>query len=412
MTGAVTDTTEAQAFAEETKRLLDSIKTGEWVKPSITGGDLAALSATMQPIKELTSAGLDWLVPYVQPLQDVLDGMAGNAAVIQAFADAWQRAAAKVAEVRDQLARRAEAETSDWLGGAADRYRARARELAFALETAANVSEATGVVARQMGEAVAEARKQVNDLLTDLVHRLNSYAKQAIAVEGGVTPNVLAQCTSMIDSYRAPISAIAQRLEQTLDSIEPPQLPVPAGPSAAEQAITFLGTFVKTLAENLSPTKIVNGMATGWRWVKAIFSGRGGGSRRQREEDAAYRERERQRREQQEQDWRRYERQRYRGSDYAQGIEKIYGGPPKDGNTYVGHHNFPVKYGEKFEKLGIDTSNPAWGSWVRERDHQGFSAQYERDWGSFFDNNPGATRADALKFGRELGNKYGYKVPF
>ena len=412
MTGAVTDTSEAQAFAEETLRLLESIKTGEWVKPSITGGDLAALAATMQPIKELSGAGLDWLVPYVQPLQDVLDGMAGNAAVIQSFSDAWQRAAAKVSEVRDQLARRAEAETSEWHGGAADRYRARAQELTFALEAAAHVSEATALVARQMGEAIAEARKQVNDLLTDLVRRLISYAKQAVAVEGGVTPNVLAQCTSMIDSYRAPISAIQQRLEQTLDSIEPPQLPVPAGPTAGEQAVTFLGTFVKTLAENLNPGKIVNGMATGWRWVRAIFSRRGGGSRRQREEDAAYRERERQRREQQEQDWRRYERQRYRGSDYANGMEKIYGGPPKDGNTYVGHHNFPVKYGDKFEKLGIDTSNPAWGSWVREGDHQGFSSQFEKDWGSFFQNNPNATRADAFKFVRELGNKYGYKIPF
>src|SRR5438093_12652706 len=124
MTGALTDTTEAEAFAEETLRLLESIKTGEWVKPSVTGGDLAALTATMRPIDELPRAGLDWLVPYVQPLQDVLDGMAGNAAVIQAFADASQRPAAKVAEVRDQLARRAEAETSDWHGGAADRYRA------------------------------------------------------------------------------------------------------------------------------------------------------------------------------------------------------------------------------------------------------------------------------------------------
>src|SRR5919197_894851 len=76
--GATTDTTEAGAFAEETLRLLESIKTGEWVKPSITGGDLAALAATMRPIDELSGAGLDWLVPYVQPLQDVLDGVAGN----------------------------------------------------------------------------------------------------------------------------------------------------------------------------------------------------------------------------------------------------------------------------------------------------------------------------------------------
>ncbi|HEV8558660.1 MAG TPA: hypothetical protein VGR06_20010 [Actinophytocola sp.] len=412
MTGATTDTTEAGVSAEEALRLLNSIKTGEWVKPSITGGDLAALAATMRPIDELSSAGLDWLVPYVQPLQDVLDGMAGNAAVIQSFTDAWQRAAAKVAEVRDQLARRAEAETSEWHGGAADRYRARAQELALALETAAHVAEATGLVARKMGEAVAEARKQVNDLLTDLVRRLISYAKQAVAVEGGVTPNVLAQCTSMIDSYRAPISAIERQLQQTLDSIEPPRLPVPPGPTTAEQVIQFVSTFLGAVGNALNPKTIVSAVARGWGAVRAIFGRRGGGANRQREVDRAYRERERQRQQEEQEAWQRYERQRYRGSDYTQGMEKIYGPPPKDGNTYVGHHNFPVKYGRKFEELGIDTSNPAWGSWVREGDHRGFSAQFERDWSSFFQNNPNATRADAFKFVRELGNKYGYKIPF
>jgi hypothetical protein len=155
----------------------------------------------------------------------------------------------------------------------------------------------------------------------------------------------------------------------------------------------------------------VGGIARVWGGVRRIF-GRRGSAQRQREEDRAYAQRERERQRQESQDWRRYERTRYRGDRYSEGMEQIYGPPPNDGNTYVGHHNFPVKYGDKFEKLGIDTSNPAWGSWVREGDHQGFSAQFEKDWGSFFEHNPNPTHSDALKFARELGNKYGYKIHF
>ncbi|HET9143017.1 hypothetical protein [Actinophytocola sp.] len=400
---------EDEAFVKDTLDLLNTLTTGTWVPPGLrTGGGLGALDATMRPIDALAANGLGWLTQYVQPLQQVLDGLAGNAAVVRQYTDHWQRAAKQIAEIRTEFERRVDQETSGWLGSAGDSYRIRARELTMALDAADHVAHATGLVATQMGEAVADARTRVNELLTDLVNRLISYAKQAIAVEGGVTPNVVAQCTSMIDTYRTPIATIEQRLQQALDTIQPPRTEAPPSNSGVGERIVDVLT---NLASALSPTKVVNGIASAWRGVRAIF-GRRPSRRQLREEERVYRERERERRKQISEDWRRYERSRYRGDRYSEGIGEIYGPPPNDGQTYVGHHNFPVKYARKFEQLGIDTSNPAWGTHVREIDHRGFSTQFERDWGSFFQNNPNATRADAFKFVRELATKYGYRVPF
>ena len=57
---------------------------------SSSGGSMSALDATIRPIDALSSAGLGWLTPYVQPLQDVVDRMAGMSSVIQTFTDGWQ----------------------------------------------------------------------------------------------------------------------------------------------------------------------------------------------------------------------------------------------------------------------------------------------------------------------------------
>jgi uncharacterized protein YukE len=255
--------------------LLNAIKTGSWIPEGLAAGaGMAALEATMRPIDELPRAGLDWLVPYVEPLQGVLERMAGKAAVIQSFADAWQRASDQVEEIHQRLADAATRDTADWHGDAADNYRRRARELALALDAAARVASATSIVARQMGEVIADARQKVNDLLTDLVSRLISYARQAVAAEGGVTPNVIAQCTNMINSYQSPIAEIERKLEQALDSVQPPtSQPGPgSGPSGGD-----IADILATIASVTPVGRVIRGIAAAWRFLRGIFGRRGSG---------------------------------------------------------------------------------------------------------------------------------------
>jgi hypothetical protein len=181
---------------------------------SSSGSSLSALDAAIRPIDALAAAGLGWLTSYVQPLQDVVDRMAGRSSVIQTFTDGWQRAAAVVEQVQQGLERAVSTGVANWQGDAGDAYRARAREVTTALRGVVALAAATGTSARGMGEAAANARQHAGDLLTDLVQRLISYVSQAKAVEGGVTSNVMAQATALVNSYQAPISEVEQELRQ------------------------------------------------------------------------------------------------------------------------------------------------------------------------------------------------------
>jgi len=180
---------------------------------------MAALDATMRPIEALSSAGLGVFTSYVQPLQAVLDRMAGNASAVQSFADAWQRAATTANDVYQQLTKAVPADTAGWRGAAADQYRGRMADITAALRGTAALSSSMNAVSRTMGQVVSSARTSGNDLLTDLIRRLISYAQQAKATQGGLTPGVLAQATSLIDSYQPRMADLEQNLMRTIDTL-------------------------------------------------------------------------------------------------------------------------------------------------------------------------------------------------
>ncbi|GAB3449166.1 WXG100 family type VII secretion target [Actinophytocola sediminis] len=202
--------------------LRDTVDGGGWIASGLNvEAGLTALSATMRPVDAVAKAGLPWLTPKVQPLQEVLDRLAGNASVLRTFADAWQRVSPTVEQVGQQLTRTSSATAGQWQGVAGDRYRGRAAEIADVLHGSATTFAALSAVATRMGEVVAGARTQVNELITDLVNRLVSYVGQATAAEGGVTSNVMAQATSMVSSYTGPIADIESKLAQTVSNLEP-----------------------------------------------------------------------------------------------------------------------------------------------------------------------------------------------
>jgi uncharacterized protein YukE len=196
--------------------LLSSVSGGSWVGGGLSaGGGMAALDATIRPIEALAGAGLGWLTSYLQPLQAVVDRMAGNSGVIQTFADAWQKASTTVNQVGQQLTKAIASDTANWHGTAGDNYRSRATEITTALQGVGNLSSAQAVIAKAMGAVTANARQQAGTMLTELVQRLIPLVAQASATGGGLTPAVLSQATTMINSYKGPIAAIEQALTQT-----------------------------------------------------------------------------------------------------------------------------------------------------------------------------------------------------
>jgi hypothetical protein len=100
-----------------------------------------------------------------------------------------------------------------------------------------------------------------------------------------------------------------------------------------------------------------------------------------------------------------------RGKQYRQGLMNTYD-MPQDGRTYVAHHNFPVKNHADFQRVGIDTTNPVWGSWVEARHHESFSKQYERAWDQYFATTRNPTPQGVMNFGRLLARTYNYPIGF
>jgi len=225
---------------------------------------MAALDATMRPIDALSSAGLDWLTPRVQPLQNVLDSMAGSSSVVQSFAAAGQRAAQSVDDVQRQLAGRARADTQSWQGKAGDGYRSVAAQTGAALQATAALHTATSTMSTLLGGVVADARTQVNDLLTDLVQRLISYVRIAGAAEGGgPSPDTMAQATSMINAYAVPIADIERKLLQTIGG---PEAQVAAGGSGDPlQSAVYHPNAPAQLVPAFVPPAVVGAALLLWR---------------------------------------------------------------------------------------------------------------------------------------------------
>lgn len=99
-----------------------------------------------------------------------------------------------------------------------------------------------------------------------------------------------------------------------------------------------------------------------------------------------------------------------RGAAYRSELAKTYA-MPQDGRTYVGHHNFPVKNAPDFRRVGIDTTNPVWGSWVEESHHQSFSKAYEQAWDQFW-LNKNRSPQEVFDFARGLARTNNYKIGF
>ncbi len=185
-----------------------------------TGGGMGGLGESTRPIDQLGAAGLGALAAQVQELQDVVDRLAGNATVIGSFADTWRRVGESVGQVGQRLGGIAEPDTAAWQGDSGTRYRNRAAEVTGALRETAELSSMVGTLADRMGQVVAGARRTAGGQLTDLVQRLISYVRTASAAEGGVTPNVLARASGLIDAFRAPIVGVEGELRQSMSNVE------------------------------------------------------------------------------------------------------------------------------------------------------------------------------------------------
>jgi uncharacterized protein YukE len=170
---------------------------------------LDVLGATFDPIGTVASYIASWMLDHVTPLRMALDGLAGNPAVVRAYAATWANVSTALFAAHGDLTARIDAETATWQGLAAHRYRGSAHGVAKLLGASGAAAKAMSAIVMMMGELVAAVRKNVRDVIAILAGELVNATIELTATVG-LAAGLVA------DQVALQISRCVQRVSKTL----------------------------------------------------------------------------------------------------------------------------------------------------------------------------------------------------
>ncbi|MEJ2856485.1 MULTISPECIES: WXG100 family type VII secretion target [unclassified Saccharothrix] len=172
--------------AESVVQLADSLKrAGEGdfaeIGMNFAAAGLDVLSAAIDPLGTLATAGIGWLIEHISFLREPLDWLAGNSDKIKAAVATWNKAALELDRIAQDQHNAVETQVSGWEQGAADRFRASQGRLVG--ETLA-MSRACVGVAEQVataGTITAAVRGMIRDLIAMFIWEVIRNAVIALA---------------------------------------------------------------------------------------------------------------------------------------------------------------------------------------------------------------------------------------
>ncbi|MDP9793974.1 hypothetical protein J2S43_002486 [Catenuloplanes nepalensis] len=153
--GGVFDTDPASVlpFGEAVKNTVSGIPAGinegDWSDLYSAAADLGgnALSFYLDPLNWLISAGLTFLIDFVQPLEDLLSLFTGNAERIEPYAKKWEELGTALVPLAAAARQAADDDLIEWQGRDADAAKARLHQFADAVEaTGGEASSINGIL--------------------------------------------------------------------------------------------------------------------------------------------------------------------------------------------------------------------------------------------------------------------------
>lgn len=103
-------------------------------------------SFAFDPISFLVSNGLNFLIDWIQPLEDALGYVTGNPEKLGTDADGWAAVATELGEIAEDLRSAVNSDLAEWLGDDGDAARQRLSEFASAIDGVTNDVNGIGVV--------------------------------------------------------------------------------------------------------------------------------------------------------------------------------------------------------------------------------------------------------------------------
>jgi uncharacterized protein YukE len=164
--------------------LVDAIRSEGWVDDALAGAGLGleVAGTYIDPFSALLANGLGWAMEYFQPLRQILDSLLGMPDVVNSHAATWDRMAAELQRMAEDLRGHLSRDVPDWQGVSATDYQDLMVNNVEALGGLAGASTAMAAATSGAGNLVMFTRDLVRDLIADLVSRVIVWALEALTV--------------------------------------------------------------------------------------------------------------------------------------------------------------------------------------------------------------------------------------
>ncbi|MFI6169522.1 hypothetical protein ACIBCN_22260 [Nocardia sp. NPDC051052] len=162
-----------------------------------------------------------WMLEHVEPYRKVLDGLAGNADMVKAYADSWANISKALTGVSTDWQTAVQTDTAKWTGAAATAYRNRATEMTDHISAAGGVAASMSELIAKAKEIVGAIRGLVGDILASLAGALIAYTLELALSLGAAGPLVAAQVLQRIGRDGLKITQLLAKLRSALADLMP-----------------------------------------------------------------------------------------------------------------------------------------------------------------------------------------------
>jgi hypothetical protein len=172
---------------------------------------VASSPSLIAPVTVRSVARTGWLTEHVEPMRELLDHLAGKPDVIASHAATWRNMAVELWSMGEELEDLVECDISGWHGDDADEHRRLMAANVEAVKGLSSVSAALGEVTESVEVLVAQTRRLVRDLVTDLLAL--TLPRPSSAVQDGT----LARWARRIAVYAVALNTSLTQLDKRLN---------------------------------------------------------------------------------------------------------------------------------------------------------------------------------------------------
>jgi hypothetical protein len=213
-------------LVDSAQALLQAVERKSWVEAGLAGTAVAldTLAYTIDPIGFLAQGWLSAAIEYFEPLRKTLDWLAGEPAVIEAYARTWQNIGDAVGAVAEDHGTATLRGVEAWGGVAGDSYRHAAAQRSACLASAASCAYTVSAVVSTAGVLVATVRALVRDLVAfavaTVIARLPQWLAEEAVTGGLATPHVLAAISVIVARTVNQVEQVLLKMVVSLSRLE------------------------------------------------------------------------------------------------------------------------------------------------------------------------------------------------